>query len=106
MPNGHGGYPFMGGPVLLLIAFLVVLFLPVDPGASHAGAIEILGLVVAAMFGCRLAYHLHMRKADGYGGAYTDPDKYRTARTRYWIACVVYGAIAVFLAHLAMEARG
>ena len=41
MPNGHGGYPWMGGPILLLVVFLVVLFLPIDPESSLGGAREI-----------------------------------------------------------------
>ena len=106
MPNGHGGYPWMGGPVLLAIAFAVLLFLPADPASVHGRAIPLLCLVIAAVFGCRLAYHLHMRKADDYGGAYTRPEVFRRARLTYLAACVVYAAVAVYLAHLAVEARG
>lgn len=93
----------MGGPVLLLIAFGIVLFGPV-PDALE-GAREILALTIAAFFGCKVAYHLHMRSADAYGGAYTNPQRLRRARARYLIACVVYAAVAVVLAHLVVEAR-
>jgi steroid 5-alpha reductase family enzyme len=106
MPNGHGGYPWMGGPALLLVAFLVVLFLPIDPASSHGQARELVGLVLAALFGCRMAYHLHMRTADAYGGGggYTDPAAFRRARLRYRVLCVVYAAVAIVLGHLALEA--
>jgi len=106
MPNGHGGYPWMGGPILLAIGFLILLFLPLASDSAFARARPMLGLVVAGVFGCRLAYHLHMRRADAYGGGYTDPDAYRRARRRYALACVGYSAAAVYVAHRALEARG
>ena len=94
----------MGGPLLLLAAIVVLILLPTDVASSHGTAREIAVLVLAGVFGCRIAYHLHMRKADAYEGANTDPDTYRRARMRYWIACVAYSAIAIYLAHLAVEA--
>ena len=106
MPNGHGGYPWMGGPFLLLVLFLAVLFLPIDPESSLSGAREIAGIVIGAFFGCGVAYHLHMRHADAYDGAYTNSDTRKRARTRYLVACVVYGAVGAWLAHWAIEARG
>lgn len=96
----------MGGPVLLAIAFLVLLFLPVDPASAHGRAVPLLCLVIAGAFGCRVAYHLHMRRADDYGGAYTRPEVYRRTRLTYLGLCVVYAVVAVYLAHLAVEARG
>ena len=106
MPNGHGGYPWMGGPILLLIVFLVVLYLPIDPESSLSGVREIAGIVIGALFGCRVAYHVHMRHADAYEGAYTNSEVRGRARTRYVIACIAYGAIGAWLAHWAIEARG
>jgi len=106
MPNGHGGYPWMGGPILLGIVFLILLFLPLDPRSVLGGTRVILSLLVAGIFGCRLAYHVHMRSADAYEGAYTDPAAFRRARRRYLIACVVYSVTAVYVAHLILEARG
>jgi hypothetical protein len=106
MPNGHGGYPYMGSPLLLALAFAVLLFLPFDPASAHGRAIPLLLLVIAGFFGCKLAYHLHLRAADSYGGGYTEPAAYRGAKVRYRVACVVYSIVAVYLAHLAVEARG
>ncbi|MEX2179286.1 MAG: hypothetical protein WD801_11280 [Gemmatimonadaceae bacterium] len=106
MPNGHGGYPWMGGPILLALTFLVLLFLPLDAQSVAGRARPLVSLVVAGLFGCRLAYHLHMRRADAYGGGYTDPAAFRRAKRRYAAACVGYAVVSVYLAHLAAEARG
>ena len=96
----------MGGPILFALLFVIILFLPVDPQSALGRGLPLLGLLVAAVFGCKLSYHLHMRSADNYGGAYTDPEFYRRAKIRYAVMCVVYAIIAVYLAHLAIEARG
>ena len=48
-------------------------------------------LAVAAYGGNRLAYHLHMRAAAEYDGAYTAPEAYQQARRRYLINSVIYG---------------
>ena len=88
MPNGHGGAPFLGAPVILLLVFGVTALVP---------AFELLGwgrLAFAALAGWRLAYHLHMRRADEYDGAYTNPETYRRARLRYWLLAPVYAALA------------
>jgi len=88
VPNGHGGAPFLGAPVILLAMFAVTAFVP---------AFEFLGwgrLALAALAGWRLAYHLHLRHADEYEGAYTNPETYRRARRRYWMLAPVYAALA------------
>jgi hypothetical protein len=88
VPNGHGGAPFLGAPVILLLMFAVVAFVP---------AFEPLGwgrLAFPALAGWRLAYHLHMRSADEYDGAYTDPEAYRRARRRYWLFTPLYAVAA------------
>lgn len=92
MPNGHGGAPFLGSPVLFAILFAVLASLPGIEryGWPYAG----LCLAVAALAGWRLAYHLHMRGADEYGGAYTSPDAYKRAARRYWIAAPLYALLA------------
>ena len=105
MPNGHGGYSYMGGPLVLALAFALLLFLDLNPDSLAGRARPLLVLAVAGWFGCKLAYHLHFRRLDEYGGAYIDPDARRRGRTRYGVACVVYGAASVYLAHLALEAR-
>lgn len=93
----------MGGPVLLLVAYLVLLLLPMDPASSHAAAQELLAITVATLLGCRIAYHLHMRSADAYGGAYTDPAAYRKSRRRTWVMCVIYGVATGYLGHVGFE---
>jgi hypothetical protein len=93
MPNGHGGAPFLGAPIFLAIMFAVFAALPVRErlGWAWTG----ICLVLAALAGWRLAYHLHMRDADEYGGAYTAPDVYRQAARRYRIGAVLYTILAV-----------
>jgi hypothetical protein len=93
----------MGSPLLLAVALAVVLLLPFDPASSHATIRVPLATALGVILGCRLAYHLHMRRADAYDGAYTDPAKFRGARIRYTTMCVLYGAILGYLAHWAAE---
>lgn len=93
----------MGGPLLLAVALFVLLLIPLDPGSSHAAARPLLAAAIGVLLGCRLAYHLHMRALDAYGGAYTDPEKFRRARRRCMIMCVVYGKAGGYLAHLLAE---
>jgi hypothetical protein len=91
MPNGHGGYPFLGGPVLFAILFAAFAAFPVkDIGWTWVAAC----LAFAALAGWRLAYHLHMRDADEYDGAYTSRDEYRRAARRYRIAAAIYAVLA------------
>ena len=92
MPNGHGGVPFLAGPIAFSIAFAVLVSLPpkVQPGWWWvAGCV-----MLAALAGWRLAYNLHMRNADEYGGGYTPPDVYRRAARRYWALAPVYAILA------------
>lgn len=106
MPNGHGGYPYMGGPIALALLFALLLFLNLNPESLAGRARPILALVVAGWFGCKLAYHLHFRRLDEYEGAYIEPEARRRGRSRYRVACVMYAAVSVYLGHLAIEWRG
>ena len=92
MPNGHGGIPFLGAPIFFAVLFIVFAALPFKDrlGWAWVG----ICLAFAALAGWRLAYHLHMRAADEYGGAYTDPGAYRRAARRYWILAVPYTVLA------------
>jgi len=91
MPNGHGGVPFLGAPIVFAIMFATFAALPFKVWLGWAWVV--ICLVLAALVGWRLAYHLHMRDADEYGGAYTSPDVYRRATRRYWCMAVVYTAL-------------
>lgn len=92
MPNGHGGAPFLGAPILFAVLFAVLAALPTRDRLGWAWVAVC--LVFAAIAGWRLAYHLHMRDADEYGGAYTSPDVYKQAARRYWICAVLYTILA------------
>ena len=88
MPNGHGGVPFPGAPIFFAILFAAFAALP--PGAAFGWAWSGICLALAALVGWRLAYDLHMRDADEYGGAYTPPDVHRRAARRYRILAMAY----------------
>jgi len=94
MPNGHGGVPFLGAPILFAVMFAVLASLP--PGLQGTlGWVRVaFCLVLAALVGWRLAYNLHMRDADEYDGAYTPPDEYRRAARRYWVLAPVYTVLS------------
>lgn len=88
MPNGHGGSPFLGAPILFAIFFAVMASLP---NPQRIGWLWVaVCLLFAAVAGWRRAYHLHMRAGDEYDGAYTSPDAYKRAARRYWIAAPIY----------------
>jgi hypothetical protein len=104
MPNGHGGAPFLGAPVLCVILFAVLAALPIK---DRLGGVWIgLCLGVAAYGGQRLAYHLHMRSAAEYDGAYTEPAAYQRARRRYVIASVIYTIVAAAAGFAVLWWRG
>ena len=94
MPNGHGGIPFLGAPILYTILFATLAWLPLPAAGWLSWARVALCLVFAALAGWRLAYHLHLRHADEYGGAYISPEVHRRAVLRYWVFSLLYMAIS------------
>ena len=103
MPNGHGS-PYFGAPIFAVILFAVLAALPV--GAKLGWAWVALCLAVAAYGGNRLAYHLHMRDAAEYDGAYTSPEVYQKARRRYVITSVIYGIVTTAMGFAVLWWRG
>jgi hypothetical protein len=95
MPNGHGGTPFLATPIMFAVLFAIFAGLPLK--ARLGWAWVAICLVLAALVGWRLAYDLHMRDADEYGGAYTPADDYRRAARRYRVLAVVYAALTTAL---------
>jgi hypothetical protein len=95
MPNGHGGTPFLGAPLLFAVMFTVVAWLPPTARQQLGNGWIAICLLLAALFGWRLAYHLHMWHADEYDGAYTPTDVYRRAFRRYLVLALVYIVLAV-----------
>jgi hypothetical protein len=69
MPNGHGGVPYFGGPILFSILFAIITSLPVGNDGWLAWPRVGICLLLAAAIGWRLAYYFHMYDADDYGGA-------------------------------------
>ena len=94
MPNGHGGRPYFGGPIVLAILFAILASTSSGNESWIAWARVGICVIVAAAFGWRVAYYIHLRDADAYGGAYTQPEIYKHARRRYWIAALVYAVLA------------
>ena len=92
MPNGHGGAPFLGAPIVFALLFLAIVFVP--PGNVPGWVRVSVALGFAALAGWRLAYHLHLRDADEYDGAYTEPDAYRRAQRRDWLLAPFYALAA------------
>jgi hypothetical protein len=95
MPNGHGGAPHLGAPIIFAVMFAIIAGLPLK--ARFGWSWIAVCLVLAALVGWRLAYHLHMRDADEYGGAYTPADAYRRAARRYRILAMVYAVLTTAL---------
>jgi hypothetical protein len=93
MPNGHGGVPYLGGPILCTIMFAIFASLPPGDACWLAWMRVLVCVLLAAAVGWRLAYYLHLYRVDDYGGAYTPPDVYRAASRRYWIAAPLYAII-------------
>jgi hypothetical protein len=84
VPNGHGGIPRFGGPILFAVLCAIALVLQ----QRYAAA------AFAALAGWKLSYHLHFWRADEYGGAYTDQEAYRRTRLRYWCLGTLYALAA------------
>lgn len=93
MPNGHGGIPYFGAPVLFAIMFSIVAWIPLRNDGGCAWTRVGICIVLAAAIGWRLAYYFHMYDADDYGGDYTPPDVYQRASRRYWIAVPSYATL-------------
>lgn len=94
MPNGHGGIPKYGSPVVLFIVLLILVWLRL--------ARNILWPVLAAypiviILGWRLAWHIHMYDATEYGGAYTPKEEIESAKRKYRIGIIVYIFIGLLI---------
>jgi hypothetical protein len=68
MPNGHGGVPYFGGPVVLAMMFAFLMWLPFAEGGWLAWTRFGVCMILAAAIGWRVAYYIHMYGADEYGG--------------------------------------
>jgi hypothetical protein len=104
MPNGHGGIPFLGAPVLFAVLFAIFAALPLRDRLGWTWVA--ICLAFAALAGWRLAYHLHMRAADEYDGAYTSADAFLRAARRYRIAAVIYTSLSTAAAFGILWWRG
>ena len=86
MPNGHGGIPYLGAPVLLAIFTSLFVWWY---RASASMIPHVLVYLFSALFGWRLAFHLTMWKVMEYGGGYTSDKRMAKAKRKYLAAVVV-----------------
>ncbi len=97
MPNGHGGIPWMGSPVLLLALLILLSWLRFSREASWT---VYAAYPVAALFAWRFAWHLCLYEATGYDGGYTPPEEMKKARASFYRLSVVLIAVAIISVHL------
>ena len=106
MPNGHGGYPFLGSPILLAILFAVTQAWKV-PVPSSLNTVRVAACIaMAAGAGWRLAYHLHMREADAYSGQFLKEGERERMLKRYIVLAIVYAVIAGAAGAAILKMRG
>jgi hypothetical protein len=106
MPNGHGGYPFLGSPLLLAFFFTVTQAWKV-PIPSSLNTVRVVACIaMAAAAGWRLAYHLHMRAADAYSGQFMKDGERATMLRRYTIRAILYAIIAGGVGTAILKMRG
>ena len=91
MPNGHGGAPRFGAPLLLLLGLGVVLVRRMTFGLTWGWLVP---YFLAALLGWRLAFHVHMWDAMEYGGAMTPPAAMARAGRRYLLGTIAYALAA------------
>ena len=92
MPNGHGGIPHYGAPVLLgiLTALLVWWFRATASAIPH-----VLVYLSSGLFGWRLAFHLIMWDVMEYGGGYASEEDMVKAKRKYLVAAVILIPLSV-----------
>ena len=96
MPNGHGGIPRFGSPILLSIGVIVLLWLRISGEAQWTTHVA---YVATGLLAWRLAWHLHLYGALEYGGANTPPEQLRAAKQRYRLTALVLIPLALLSVH-------
>jgi len=86
MPNGHGGVPRFGYPVLLGIATVLLVWWY---RATASVIPQVLVYLSSGLFGWRLAFHLTMWGVMEYGGGYTSKEDMAKAKRKYLVAAVI-----------------
>jgi hypothetical protein len=82
MPNGHGGVPFLGGPIVLAILFTCFVSLPLK--ARLGWAWVAICLIFAALVGWRLAYTPGLRSTGGRRAGTGLSRRYMRSSRRLW----------------------
>ncbi|MBI1746880.1 MAG: hypothetical protein HYR55_09875 [Acidobacteria bacterium] len=94
MPNGHGGIPRFGSPILLLLALLGYMALSRSVDSLWASAP---GYLIGALFGWRLSWHIHLYDAMEYEGAYTSEEVKKRTKRRYRMGWLLYTTLTCLL---------
>ena len=92
MPNGHGGMPRFGSALFLLV-FLILTYTAFLKTALPW--VAWCGYGLAAAFGWRFAYGLHMRKVTEYDGAYSSDEALTRAFLKYIVGSIAYAIAAM-----------
>ena len=96
MPNGHGGVPRYGSPVLLSIVLVALLGLQRSWEARWTLP---LAYLVAGLLAWRFAWHLHLYDLMEYDGAYTSPDRLQRAKRAHRLTTLVLVPAALACVH-------
>ena len=91
MPNGHGGVPRFGAP-LLIAGIAVALYF--NSWFALSSFFRPVLLVLAAGFGWKLAEHMHFWGVLEYGGSMVTPEEASRARLKMILGSVAYASIA------------
>jgi hypothetical protein len=86
VPNGHGGVPRFGSPILLLLVLSGLFWLRSARDVEWTLYPALFG---AALLAWRLAWHTHLYGVLAYGGAYTPYEVLRAARKRHLITLLI-----------------
>lgn len=95
MPNGHGGIPKYGSPILLLALTCLLLYLQ-----EYSSAATYLKFPSAVFLAWRFSWHLCLYNVREYGGHYTSEAELKKAERNYHTALsitVPLGLLIVFL---------
>ena len=96
MPNGHGGIPYFGAPVLLgiLTALLIWWY-----RATGSVIPQVLIYISTALFGWRLAFHLTMWDVMEYGGGYTSEEDMAKAKRKFMAVAIKLIPLSLMLGY-------
>ena len=98
MPNGHGGIPWMGSPILIgIILGVVVSVTQKIDQELYVILGKFVSYFLAILFSWRLSSHFFMWGVTEYDGAYVKEEEIEVAKKKYLIATIVLSVIMVVI---------